>query len=161
MTDATTATALGPPLRRPAGPRRLLSGVSVVALVVTAAVALAIGGGLGRSSAPTLAERAAALESRIRCPSCEDVSVAQSDASSAVAARRQITSLLRAGRSDTQIEQAFVDRWGPSILLEPPASGLGVLVFVVPAVAGALALGALGVLFWRRQRALRALRAGP
>jgi cytochrome c-type biogenesis protein CcmH len=145
-------------IRRDPARRRLFSQLSVAALVVTAAVALAIGSGLGRSSPPTLAERAAALESKLRCPSCEDVSVAQSDASSALAARHTITTMLGQGKSDAQIEQAFVDRWGPSILLEPPASGLSVLVFVVPAVAAALSLAALVALFWRRQRALRALR---
>jgi len=34
-------------------------------------------------------------------------------------------------------------------------------VWFVPLVAVVLALGALGVLFWRRQRALSRLRAGP
>jgi len=139
---------------------RGLGIVSAVALVVVAAVALSIGSGVGRSSAPSVAVRAASLESRIRCPQCEDISVAQSEASSAIQARRQITSMLAAGSTDAQIEQSFVDRYGPSILLSPPATGLGALVWILPSVGAALAIGAIGVLFWRRQRALSRLRAG-
>jgi cytochrome c-type biogenesis protein CcmH len=140
--------------------RRGLGIVSAVALVVVAAAALSIGSGVGRSSAPSGAVRAASLESRIRCPQCEDISVAQSEASSAIQARRQITSMLAAGSTDAQIEQSFVDRYGPSILLSPPATGLGALVWILPSVGATLAIGAIGVLFWRRQRALGRLRAG-
>ena len=87
--------------------------------------------------------------------------MAQSEASTAIEARQQIRAMLARGESDSQIEQSFVARYGPSILLVPPASGLGALVWFIPLVAVVLALGALGVLFWRRQRALSRLRAGP
>jgi cytochrome c-type biogenesis protein CcmH len=141
------------------GARRLLRRLSPVGLVVVVAVTLFIGA--GRGSPPTLAQRAAAVEARIRCPSCEDISVAQSDAPAAIAARHQVVSMLREGASPSAIEQSFVDRYGPSILLVPPASGLGWLVWALPAAGLAAALGALGVLFVRRQRALVGLRASP
>jgi cytochrome c-type biogenesis protein CcmH len=132
--------------------------VSALALVVIAAVALGIGS-VGKSGPPSLTARASALESKIRCPSCQDISVAQSDSSPAIEARHQITRMLAAGESDAVVEQYFVDRYGPSILLEPPSSGLGSLIWILPLVAVVLALGALGTLFWRRGRALRALRS--
>jgi cytochrome c-type biogenesis protein CcmH/NrfF len=138
---------------------RLGGAVSAVALVVTAGVALAVGA--GGSGPPTLAQRAAAVESRIRCPSCADISVAQSDAPSAITARHQIQSMLRSGNSEAAIEQSFVDRFGPSILLAPPASGLDTLVWALPVAGLVLALAVLGALFWRRQRALVQLRASP
>ena len=154
MTETTTAG--GEP--RVSGRRRVLSRLSVVVLLASAAVSLAVGSGLGRSSPPTLTQRAAALESRIRCPSCEDISVAQSEASAAVAARHTIVSMLASGDSDAQIEQSFVDRYGPSILLEPPGSGLSDLVWILPSVGGALVLIVVGALFWRRGRDLHRLR---
>ncbi|MGH9007235.1 MAG: cytochrome c-type biogenesis protein [Acidimicrobiales bacterium] len=135
--------------------------LSMAALVIVAAVTLVIGSGVGRSAPPSLASRAAALEGHIRCPSCEDLSVAQSEASSAISARRQIVAMLSTGSTDAQIEASFVARYGPSILLEPASSGLGVLVWLLPLVAVVLALGALAALFWRRQRELQRLRAGP
>ncbi len=147
-----------PALRRGRG---VLAGpASAVAMVVVLGVALAIGSGLASGGRATLSARAAALEAGIRCPSCEDISVAQSQASSAVAARHQITRMLEAGDSDAQIRRSFVDRYGPSILLVPPSSGLGALVWVLPLAGGLVALGALGALFWRRQRDLMRLRSG-
>ncbi len=129
-------------------------------LLVVLGVALALGSGLGSRSAPTLSQRAAALEADLRCPSCEDLSVAQSSTSSALAVRRQVTQMLQAGASDQQIDDRLVAQYGPSILLRPPTSGLSAVVWVLPAVAGAVAVGALGVLFWRRSRQLQALRRG-
>jgi cytochrome c-type biogenesis protein CcmH len=148
------------PIRARRTPGAVVTGrLSAVLMVVVLGVALAVGSGLGHGAPASLSSRAAAVESRIRCPSCEDISVAQSQASSAIAARHQITRMLAAGDSDAMIEQSFVDRYGPSILLVPPSSGLGALVWVLPLVAVVLAVGSIGVLFWRRQRLLMALRA--
>jgi cytochrome c-type biogenesis protein CcmH len=132
--------------------------LGVAFLLVVLAVALAIGSGVGTSSPPTAAQRVAALEADLRCPSCEDLSVAQSTTSSALAVRKEVSQLVAAGASDQQIDQRLVAQYGPSILLRPPTSGLSALVWILPAVAGALALGALGTLFWRRSRQLSRLR---
>jgi cytochrome c-type biogenesis protein CcmH len=140
--------AVRPRWRRLAGP---------VALVIVAAAALAIGGGLGQSPPPSGAARVASLEAAIRCPSCEDLSVAESSSSAAVAARHQIATMVAEGRSDAAIEQSFVARYGSTILLRPATSGLIGLVWVIPVVAAAAALFGVGVLFWRRQRAFARL----
>lgn len=129
-----------------------------VLLLVVLAVALAIGGGLGRSTPPTPAQRAAALDSDLRCPSCDDLSVAESSASAAVAVRHEVLHLAREGRTDQQIEDALVGQYGPTILLRPPDSGLAGLVWIIPVVAGAAAFGAVGMLFWRRGRQMALLR---
>ena len=148
-----------PPVQPAPAPtrRRLVGALSGVALALTLAVALAIGA--GGSGTPSLASRAAAVESRIRCPSCEDLSIAQSEAPSAIAARRTVAAMLRSGASEATIDATFVARYGPSILLSPPDSGLDALVWVLPVAGLLLALGGLGVLFWRRQRSLRGLRS--
>ena len=49
-------------------------------LVVIAGIALVIGSGVLSPSKPTSAQRAAAIDAVIRCPSCEDLSVAASSA---------------------------------------------------------------------------------
>lgn len=134
------------------------SRVSFVLAVLVLAVALVIGSGVVSGAKPTAAQRAAALETQIRCPSCDDISVAQSAASSAVAVRHEVASLVAAGETNAQIEARLVDQYGTSILLTPPASGLSAVIWVLPVVAGALALGGLAVLFWRRSQSLRRLR---
>jgi len=126
-------------------------------LLVVLAVALAIGGGLGSGGHPTDAQRAAALDSELKCPSCDDLSVADSSASAAVAVRHEVAHLVGEGRTDQQIEDSLASQYGPTILLRPPASGLTSLVWIVPAVAGAAAVAALGVLFWRRSREMARL----
>jgi cytochrome c-type biogenesis protein CcmH len=158
---AEVATAAAPTVRV-RGRHLRLPALSFVALVVVVGIALLIGSGVTSSPPPSSAQRIATLESQIKCPSCEDLSVAQSTTSSAVAVRNQITSMVRAGDPDSQIEAALVARYGQSILLEPSTSGIEGLVWLVPVLGGAVALACLGVLFWRRSRALADLREpGP
>lgn len=142
-----------------AGTRRWWSRpwIQVSLLLAVLTGALIVGSGIG-SGTESPAQRAAALEARVRCPSCTDISVAQSTASAAVAVRHEISQMVAEGRSDQQIDTALVAQYGPSILLEPPASGLNLVVWLVPVLAGTAALGALATLFWRRTRALRAER---
>lgn len=130
----------------------------VLALVVLA-VALVIGSGVTSGAPPSAAQRAAELETEIRCPSCEDISVAQSSTASAVAVRHEVGRLAAAGTSDRAIEERLVAQYGPSILLQPPDSGLSSLVWLLPLVAGILAVGGLLAFFWRRSRTWRRLRA--
>ncbi|HTX63100.1 MAG TPA: cytochrome c-type biogenesis protein CcmH [Acidimicrobiales bacterium] len=131
---------------------------SFVLALVALAVALVIGSGVASSAPPTAAQRAAALDAQIRCPSCEDLSVAQSSASSAIAVRHEVSELAAAGVSDQGIEQRLVAQYGPSILLSPPDSGLSSLVWFLPLVAGTIAAAILGAFFWRRSRNWRELR---
>jgi cytochrome c-type biogenesis protein CcmH len=144
---------------RPPGRRRPWFGLG--ALLVVLAAALVVGSGVGQGGHRTPAQRAAALDAELRCPSCEDLSVAQSSASSAVAVRHEVLRLARQGRSDQQIEDALVGQYGTTILLRPPTSGLASLVWIVPGLAGIAAAAALGVLFWRRGRQMAELRRGP
>lgn len=132
--------------------------VGLTVLLLVLAAALAFGSGLGSSGRPSAAARAAALDSQIRCPSCEDLSVAQSSASAAIAVRHEVARLAREGQTDQQIEQRLVAQYGPTILLRPPTSGLTAVVWVLPVVGGIAAVGTVGTLFWRRSRLLRQLR---
>jgi cytochrome c-type biogenesis protein CcmH len=122
-----------------------------IALGLVVVVALAVGAG-DRGGPPDAHQRISALEASVRCPSCEDLSVADSSAPAAVQLRALISSDVGAGQSDTQIRQFLVDRYGPSILLQPPTSGAIGLVWLLPLVAIAVALAALGAFFWRRGR---------
>ena len=121
-------------------------------------VALIIGTGLFESAPQTAAQRASAIEAGVRCPSCTDVSVAQSNATTAIAVRHQIESMVKAGRSTAAIDQALVSEYGQTILLTPPDTGGVPLIYVVPIVAGVAAVTGVGVLFWRRSRQFEGFR---
>jgi cytochrome c-type biogenesis protein CcmH len=127
--------------------------------LVVVAVALLVGSGAFDTAAPSPSQRAAAIEAGVRCPSCTDLSVAQSNATTAIAVRHQIEGMVSAGRSTAEIDQALVSEYGQSILLVPPASGGIPLIYVVPLVLGAGALVGVGIVFWRRSRAFASLRA--
>jgi cytochrome c-type biogenesis protein CcmH len=138
---------------------RLPLWVRVALPVVVLVVALVAGSGVLDSSPPTAGQRAAAIETGVRCPSCTDLSVSESNATTALAVRHQIESMVAAGRSDADIDQALVAEYGQTILLVPPDAGGVPLIWIIPMVLGAGALTGVGVLFWRRSRDFDALQA--
>ena len=111
-----------------------------LAVVAVAALAVAAWPSAGRR---TISERAHSIESELRCVDCEALSIADSSTSNAAAQRTDIEQRLRAGQSDAQIRRAYVDNYGPSILLRPENKGLGMVVWALP--VGALVLGAGGL----------------
>ena len=128
--------------------------------VVVLAVALVVGSGLFDHSPATAAQRAAAIEANVRCPSCTDLSVAQSNDTTAIAVRHQIEHLVAEGQSTAAIDNVLVSEYGPTILLVPPdAAGLP-LIWIIPVVLGAGALAGVAVVFWRRSREFAALKVG-
>jgi cytochrome c-type biogenesis protein CcmH len=138
---------------------RLPLWVKVALPLVVLGVALVIGSGALDGAPQTTSQRAAAIEAGVRCPSCTDVSVADSDATTAIAVRHQILSMVAAGASTADIEQTLVSEYGQSILLVPPDSGGIPVLYLVPLVLGVGAVVGVGVLFWRRSRAFESLRA--
>ena len=144
---------------RAATRRRVPLWVQVALPLLVLAVALVIGAGVFSSGPETAAQRVAAIEAGVRCPSCTDVSVADSDATTAIAVRHQIQSMVDAGQSTAAIDQVLVSEYGQTILLVPPDTGGIPLIYVVPLVLGAGALATVGILFWRRTRQFDALRA--
>jgi len=92
----------------------------------------------------------------VRCPTCRGLSAADSDAEAATAVKVFIRDRLRQGASDAQIKAELADRFGTSILLRPPQSGISGLVWAIPVAAFVLAVAGLGFAFWRwRARGLR------
>ena len=111
--------------------RRIVWALLGVVVVVALAVA-AVGGGAGRESD---AERAERLASGIRCPTCQGLSAAESDAKAANAVRAEVTRRVAQGQSDEQIRQALVDRYGREILLTPEGEGVAAIVWALPVAA--------------------------
>lgn len=98
-----------------------------LALLCVLAVAL-----LEAPSTASAQSRIAHLETLVKCPACEDLSVAQSNATSSIAVRHDIARRVRAGESDNKILTSLEATYGTSILLSPPTSGLGFLLWLVP-----------------------------
>jgi cytochrome c-type biogenesis protein CcmH len=126
-------------------------GLAVVVVIAVAVV-------LWPNGDQSTAARAHALETELKCPECQGLSVAESQAPTSRAIRTDIKRRIAKGQSDAEIRQAYVTDYGESILLSPQGSGISLIVWVLPVVV--LALGATGIVFaLRRNRDEPHLRA--
>jgi cytochrome c-type biogenesis protein CcmH len=90
------------------------------------------------------------LETLVKCPACDDLSVAQSNATSSIAVRHDIARRVHEGQSDNKILTSLEATYGTSILLSPSTSGLGLLLWLVP-LAAIVALAVAAVRIVRRR----------
>lgn len=122
---------------------------AVLAAVVAGALFIGAGGG---NDEKTVDERVADIAATVRCPTCRSQSVRDSDAPAAGYIRSEIERRVVAGESDDEIREYLLGRYGQTILLTPPRSGVAGLVWVLP-VAGLLAALAALAFAFRRWRA--------
>jgi len=127
-----------------AGTARLAGLFAVIVLVAAASPAPA----LARSSG--LDEQVRAIASRLRCPVCQNESVADSPSELAAQMRALIRTKLEQGESPEAIVAYFASRYGEWILLDPPRQGLGWVLWSAPAVILVVGLAA-AVRFIRRR----------
>ncbi len=93
------------------------------------------------------------LAEKLRCLVCQNQTLAESNADLAADLRREVKELIRAGKTDDQIMDYLVARYGDFVLYDPPFKPITVLLWVGPF---ALLVGALGVLFARVARRRKA-----
>jgi cytochrome c-type biogenesis protein CcmH len=120
-----------------------------IGLVVVAVAALVIG--THRSSHPTVQAETMHIAGQVRCPVCEGQSAAESQAPASVQIRNQIQQELQAGEHQNQILAGLVASYGPGILENPEARGVGLVVWVLPMLAVIAAASGLVLAFarWR------------
>lgn len=90
-------------------------------------------------------ERFDKLTQELRCMVCQNQNLADSDAPLAHDLRREVHKMLQAGRSDEQIKQFMVTRYGDFILYRPPLQNNTYLLWLAPFIlllAGAFILRA-------------------
>ncbi len=105
---------------------------------------------------PEAERRASALNKAIMCPVCPGESIDQSQNALAAQMRAIVDEKLAEGWSEQQIKDFFVERYGPSVLLEPPSAGFGIAAWIVPPFAFALAIASLLLtLRWMRRSSER------
>jgi cytochrome c-type biogenesis protein CcmH len=110
-----------------------------VACGAFAALMLAMMPALAIDSAPPLADpvrqtRYQALIHELRCLKCQGETVADTQAMFGSDIRRQVREMVEAGRSDSEIRDYLVERYGEIILLRPRWSAGGGWLWVAPGV---------------------------
>jgi len=68
----------------------------------------------------------------LRCLVCQNQSIADSHAGLAIDLRNQVIKLMGQGKSDNEIKQYMVDRYGEFVLYDPPFSASNGLLWVGP-----------------------------
>lgn len=94
------------------------------------------------------------IASKLRCPVCANLSVADSPSEFATQMRELIKEKVAQGESQEQILGYFASRYGEWILLEPKKGGLNLLLWLLP-FAGVVAAGAGTWLYFRKRPAPR------
>jgi cytochrome c-type biogenesis protein CcmH/NrfF len=92
---------------------------------------------------PVLERRVMKLAAELRCLVCQNQSLADSHADLATDLKNQVRSQIREGRSDAQIREYMVARYGDFVLYSPPWKASTVLLWAGPFVlliGGALVL---------------------
>ncbi|WP_414674739.1 cytochrome c-type biogenesis protein [Lysobacter sp.] len=87
------------------------------------------------------------LVSELRCVMCQNQSLADSNAQIAVDLRREVLELMRQGKSDAQIKEFLVARYGEFVLYRPQVESKTWLLWFGPALVllagGVLVIGAV------------------
>jgi cytochrome c-type biogenesis protein CcmH len=99
---------------------------------------------------PTEEARFHALTDELRCVQCQNQSLADSTAQIAQDLRREVLTLMQQGRSDAQIKQFLVERYGEFVLYQPRLETRTWLLWFGPLAL--LLLGGLLVLRQIRRR---------
>ncbi len=96
-------------------------------------------------------ERFRVLVAELRCVQCQNQNLADSDALIAKDLRKEIFEQMQAGRSDDEIVDFLVERYGEFVLYRPAFSGKNLLLWLGPLLI--VVFGGIGVAVHLRRRA--------
>lgn len=99
-------------------------------------------------------KRLVAISSELRCLVCQNESLSGSHAELANDLRREIRTLIQAGKSDSEIMEFMVSRYGDFVRYRPPLKASTVLLWFGPALFLVGGLAALVLYLRRRNRAI-------
>ncbi len=101
---------------------------------------------------PVVEQRLISISEELRCLVCQNESLAGSRADLAVDLRREIRALIKADKTDAQIMEFMVSRYGDFVRYRPPVNPVTWLLWFGPFVLLVLALVGLARMVRRNQR---------
>jgi cytochrome c-type biogenesis protein CcmH len=99
---------------------------------------------------PVVEQRMIHITEELRCLVCQNESLAGSHADLAEDLRREVRGLIREGKSDDEVKEFLVSRYGDFVLYRPPMKATTALLWLGPFVLAIVGLIAL-VLYLRRR----------
>jgi cytochrome c-type biogenesis protein CcmH len=126
----------------------------VIALLLLACVAGWAKEAVPLADDPVVEQRLIAISEEMRCLVCQNESLAGSRAELAQDLRRELRTLIRQGKTDAQIRDFMVERYGDFVLYRPPVKPSTIALWVGPFVLMVAGVIVLLVFLRRRNRAL-------
>lgn len=102
---------------------------------------------------PVAEKRLQGLSEELRCLVCQNQTIADSNAELAQDLRREIRSMIKDGKSDKEIVDFMVARYGDFVLYRPPLKGITLLLWGGP--VGLMLFGLFALQRYLRRRAIR------
>lgn len=102
---------------------------------------------------PVAEKRLQALSAELRCLVCQNQTIADSNAELAVDLRREIRGMIASGKSDKEIIDFMVVRYGDFVLYRPPVKGITLLLWGGPIAL--MLLGLFALIRYLRRRTTR------
>src|SRR5438093_6850946 len=103
-------------------------------LIASSAFALLLAVSVASADEAALDKRAMDLAAELRCLVCQNQSLAESNAPLAMDLRNQIRSQLAAGKSEREVIDYLVERYGDFVRYRPPLKASTVLLWAGPFV---------------------------
>jgi cytochrome c-type biogenesis protein CcmH len=101
---------------------------------------------------PVIEKRMVALAENLRCLVCQNESLAASHAELAEDLRKEVREMMKQGKSDKQITDYLVARYGDFVLYKPPVKSYTILLWFGPFAMLLLGAGVLAFQVRKRRR---------
>ncbi len=103
---------------------------------------------------PVVEKRMVKLAETLRCPMCQNESLASSHAEVAIELRQEMREMMKKGMSDQEVTDYMVARYGDFVRYDPPMKSTTALLWFGPF---ALLLTGAGVLFYQLRKRYKAI----
>ena len=110
-----------------------MRAVALAALLVLAGQALAIDTEAAFDD-PVLQHRYESINRELRCLVCQNQTIADSNATLAQDLRREVRDMIAAGKTDDEIREFMIERYGDFVLYRPRMSAQNFLLWAAPAL---------------------------
>jgi cytochrome c-type biogenesis protein CcmH len=97
-----------------------------------------------------LTDEARSIASKLQCPVCDGQSIIESQATVSLQMKQKVQELVDQGKTEHEILVFFEERYGLMVLREPPYSGFGLGVWLIPSIVIG-SIGTWGIFLLKRK----------